>query len=82
MYQAIISSIYVLTYKTRFSIIDLFEEIGNDIINYDNYMYDHLLCGDVNSHSNKFTDITIVDDNICNVLDLSSNTRKMLDIYR
>jgi len=78
----ILSVAYIPPYGTRFTNIDLFDEISNDLLNYDSDTYEQLMYGDFNAHTAQHTDMTIIDDNICNALDLDINTRKMLDIQR
>ncbi len=59
----IIASIYFRPYGTRYSNVELFKEIDNKLLNYDQSDYYILLCGYFNSHT-QYRDIVALHRNI------------------
>ena len=68
-------------YGTKYSNIELFEELTNELLNYDTDVYEHVLCGDFNAHMREESDISEINDYIFDDLDIDNHTQQLLDIY-
>ncbi len=55
---------------TKYSKIELFDDLSDEILNYDSDEYYHLTFGDMNAHNEEFDDIVIFDENMCEQLDI------------
>ncbi len=44
-------AVYIPPYMTRYSKFELFDDLSNVILNYDSVNYYHLICGDMNAHT-------------------------------
>ena len=71
---------YVPPVQSRYSKIDLFDNLSNIILNFDSDDYFHMLVGDLNAHTKTKSDLVTFDNQIIEILDLDEDMRARLDI--
>ena len=76
----ILIALYIPPYGTRYSSVELFDALSDDILNYSNEEYCHLICGDLNAHTGARPDIVTFDPTLCNCLDIDVDTRNRLEV--
>ena len=77
----ILSSVYVPPPGTPYATIEHFNDITNEILNFDYDLYEHLLCGDFNSHTGEKSDLSRIDNHIIEALHLDENIIHSLCSY-
>ncbi len=55
---------------TRYSKVELLSGLFNDIVNYDKDKYYHLICEDMNAHTEECDDCILFDENMYEQLDI------------
>lgn len=73
---------YIPPYGTKYSNVDLFDDLSNELLNYDSDDYYHLICGDLNAHTNCQSDIVQFNDVLCEEVEIDEQTRHHLDTHK
>ncbi len=68
----ILFTVYIFPCMTKYSKVELFDDLPDRTLNYDSDDYYHLICGDMNAHTEELDDIVIFDENMCEQLDIDA----------
>ncbi len=72
MYQKVYLPLHKNSPNSLKNALKLFDDLSDEILNYDSDDYYHLICGDMNAHTQEFDDYVIFDEHMCEQLDIDS----------
>ncbi len=73
-------ALYIPPYGTRYSNVDLFDALSDEVLNYSSDEYYHLISGDLNAHTGVRPDIVTFDATLCDCLGIDEDTKSRLEI--
>ena len=73
-------AMYLPPFGTRYSNVEMFNDLSDEVLNYSKDDYYHLVCGDLNAHTGTKTDIVNFDPMMCDSLGIDEDTRHRLEI--
>ena len=78
----LIVCVYIPPHGTRYSNITLFEKLSDVILSYSENDYYHLICGDLNAHTNEECEVFELNEDLYDALHIDEEIRELLDVKR